>query len=117
MRRFNVTLDREHAERLDQVCREKRVPRDSFIGEYVRFLVEGEDGVCEAPLRRINEVLTNPRHEYEEKRWSVSTVSVEASQKDEALSPKNPYSFLHLSEGFLEQVAEQLRNEGRPENR
>ena len=66
--RLNVTLDRQDAERMSQLCREKRVPRDSFIGGYIAFLVNGDNGICEAPLKKISEILANPRHEYEEKR-------------------------------------------------
>ena len=53
-RRFNITLDREDAERMDQICREKRLPRDVFIGAYLDFLVNGAEGVCGAPLEKIS---------------------------------------------------------------
>jgi hypothetical protein len=87
-RRLNITLDRTHAERMDQLCREKRVSRDSFLGAFLAFLVYGEQGVCEAPLKKISEMLVNPRHEYEEKRRSGP----------EAVPQDNPYRFLHHDE-------------------
>jgi hypothetical protein len=98
-RRFNITLDREDAERMDQLCREKRVPRDLFMDCYLGFLVNGTEGVCEAPLKKVSEILMNPRHEYEEKRrnappadedyWNLETSH---SMVLKAFPEENPYS-------------------------
>jgi hypothetical protein len=105
--RLNVTLDRQDAERMSQLCREKRVPRDSFIGGYIAFLVSGENGICEAPLKKISEILANPRHEYEEKRRNGP--KEDEAFRDEngdfllikAVSQENPYLYLHLGEEQL----------------
>jgi post-segregation antitoxin (ccd killing protein) len=102
-RRINITLDREEAERMDQICREKRVPRDVFIGFYLDFLVNGAEGVCEAPLKRASEILMNPRHEYEEKRKNGPTADetlynpeTEEYTLIKAVPQENPYSGLHM---------------------
>ena len=107
MRRFNITLRRQDAERMDQLCREKQVPRDSFIGAYLLFLVGGEEGVCEAPLKRISEMLMNPRREYEEKRKSAPTADTtlydlkdESFTFVEAVPRDNPYRFLHRKTAY-----------------
>ena len=102
-RRFNITLDREDAERMDQICREKRLPRDVFIGAYLDFLVNGAEGVCEAPLEKISEMLINPRHEYEEKRKSAPAADETLYNHEteewtviKAVPQENPYSGLHM---------------------
>ena len=104
-RQFNITLDREDAERMDQLCREKRVPRDVFIGSYLDFLVNGAEGVCEAPLEKISAMLMNPRHEYEEKRKSAPHCRRGILYNHEtdrmvmiikAVPEENPYSGLHM---------------------
>ncbi len=73
MRRFlhddfskvNITLDEEVATKLDKVCREKRIPRDIFIEEFMVFLSNGpENESCAAPLNKIIELRQNPRFEY-----------------------------------------------------
>jgi hypothetical protein len=110
-RRFNFTLDRDHAERMDQLCREKRVPRDVFIEGYVDFLVNGEDGICEAPLAKISKMLASPRYEYEEKRRNspikdevLHNLEDESITVNPAVSRENPYSFLHLDEKTCEKL-------------
>jgi hypothetical protein len=118
-RRLNITLERADAERMDQLCREKRVPRDFFIGGYLAFLVNGQDGVCEAPLKRIGALLMNPRLEFEEKRKSGSAADTTLyDMKDEsftfveAVPRENPYSSLHLDEeemGLLERVVKDMK--------
>ncbi|MGB7722196.1 MAG: hypothetical protein WBL65_20010 [Bryobacteraceae bacterium] len=102
-RQFNITLDREDAQRMDQLCREKRVPRDVFIGAYLDFLVNGAEGVCEAPLEKISAVLMNPRHEYEEKRKNGPTADETLYNHEteewtviKAVPQENPYSGLHM---------------------
>jgi len=107
-RRLNITLERADAERMDQICREKRVSRDSFLGAFIKFLVDGEKGVCEAPLKKISEMLMNPRYEYEEKRKSgPAEDTLQYNLKDEvftyleAVPQDNPYSFLHHDEEEL----------------
>jgi len=104
-RRFNITLDREKAERMDEICREKRVPRDLFLALFLNFLVYGADGICEAPLKKIGELLTNPRHEFEEKRKSgpaadetLYNLEDESFTIREAVSQENPYSALHIDD-------------------
>jgi len=131
-RRFNITLDREDSERLDQLCREKRVPRDVFIGFYLDFLVNGAEGVCEAPLKRASEILMNPRHEYEEKRKSGPTADETQDNPEteeytpiKAVPQENPYSGLHMVRHAFKFLDEEqldlwvrLMNENRtPENR
>jgi hypothetical protein len=122
-RRFNITLDREDAERMDQLCREKRVPRDAFIGLYLSFLVNGVDGVCEAPLKKISEMLMNPRHEYEEKRKSGRTADEtlynledESFTVFKAVPQENPYSGFHIGEETLV-LWERLMKNRTPENK
>jgi len=136
-RRFNITLERAEAERMDQLCREKRVSRDSFLGAFVAFLVYGEKGVCEAPLKKISEMLMNPRHEYEEKRKSgppadtaLYDLEDESFTVVKAVPQDNPYSFLHHEEedlNLFEQSfpkfrrawrdEEEEKKNGRPENK
>ncbi len=106
--RLNVTLDRQDAERMSQLCREKRVPRDSFIGGYIAFLVNGDNGICEAPLKKISEILANPRHEYEEKRMNgpkedetLHNLNDDSFTFNTAVSQKNPYLYLHFGEEQL----------------
>jgi len=114
-RRLNITLDRADAERMDQICREKRVSRDSFLGAFLAFLVYGEKGVCEAPLKKISEMLMNPRHEYEEKRsggpaadTTLYDLEDESFTHVEATPQDNPYSFLHHDEEELNQMEQSL---------
>lgn len=94
--RFNVTLDRQDADRMDQLCVSKGVPRDIFIETYVSFLVNGTSEVCEGPLAKISAILANPRHEYEQNQ-----------NKSRGESRENPYRFLHLSEEVIEIVRDQ----------
>jgi hypothetical protein len=75
--RFNITLSREDAARLNRLCGAKRVPRHAVINCYVYFLVNGEEGVCEAPLAKIAKLLAEPRSEYEEARSKGSGVDQE----------------------------------------
>jgi hypothetical protein len=112
-RRFNITIERADAERMDQLCREKKVSRDSFLGAFVAFLVYGEKGVCEAPLKKISEMLMNPRHEYEEKRRSgPSSDATLYDPKEESFTPDaavpqdNPYSFLYHDEEEVNLMAQ-----------
>jgi hypothetical protein len=114
--RFNVTLDRQDAERMSQLCREKRVPRDRFIGGYIDFLVNGDNGVCEAPLKKISEILANPRHEYEEKRRN-SPKEDQTQPSDDgnfnhitAVSQDNPYLDLYSDEDTLDLLEVVVKN-------
>jgi hypothetical protein len=118
VRRLNVTLDRQDAERMSRLCREKRVRRDSFIGSYIAFLV-GEEG----PLRKISELLTNPRHEYEEKRRNSPEENVEwFNPKEQSFNiipgvpRENPYSHLHIDEDQLA-LLDRAVNNRTPENK
>ncbi len=91
--RLNFTISREDAESMDRICKAKRVGRNAFIESYIHFLVNGAPGVCVGPLALVNQILANPRHEYE--------------QNKEKKSPKeraNPYSFLHLDEETIAEV-------------
>jgi hypothetical protein len=128
-RRFNVTLNRDDAERMDQLCRERRVRRDSFINGYISFLVNGESGVCEAPLRKISEMLMNPRHEFEAMRAmrpmrrngpaedeTLDSLEGETFVSKRAVSPENPYGYLHLDAERLT-LLERIARTGRPETR
>jgi hypothetical protein len=114
--RLNVTLGRHDAERMSQICREKRVPRDSFIGGYIAFLVNGDNGICEAPLKKISEILANPRHEYEEKRRNSPKEDETLLDGNgnfifnEAVSQENPYRYLHSDEEQLKLLDRLLRN-------
>src|SRR6516162_2799934 len=56
VRRLNITLDREVADRMNEICREKRIQRDQFINAYVGFLVDDK-----GPLQTVAEILVNPR--------------------------------------------------------
>jgi hypothetical protein len=124
-RRLNVTLDRHDAERMDQLCREKRVSRDLFIHQYIYFLVNGDDG-CEAPLVKISNILANPRYEYEQKRWLSPKEGETHHARDgqvielKAVCQDNPYSSLHIDGESVELakgLLEQLRKDKRPEIR
>ena len=123
-RRFNMTLDREDAERMDELCREKRVPRDRFIGFYLNFLVNGAEGVCEAPLKKISEMLMNPRHEYEEKRkrgpaadTALYNLEDQSFTVFEAVPQENPYSGFHIDEEALDLWERLMRKNRTPENK
>jgi hypothetical protein len=123
VRRLNITLDRQHAERMSQLCREKRIPRDTFIGSYIAFLVNGDSGICEAPLKKISEILANPRHEYEEKRRnSPNEAETLLNLKDDSftfntpVSQENPYGHLHIDDDQLD-LLERLAKNRTPENR
>ena len=62
--RLNVSLDRETALRLNRLCKEKGVPRDAFLNEYIKFLVRGDpNGWCTGPLAKISVMLGDPRWE------------------------------------------------------
>jgi hypothetical protein len=121
-RRLNVTLDRQDAERMDQLCREKRVSRDLFIHQYIYFLVNGDDG-CEAPLVKISKILANPRYEYEQNRPKEDeTHYARDGQVIElkAVCQDNPYSSLHIDGESLKLakgLLEQLRKDRTPETR
>jgi hypothetical protein len=115
--RFNITLDRKDAERMNQICREKRIPRDGFIRSYIAFLVNGVDEVCEAPLMKISKILANPQHEYEEKlRDSSSEDQVLIDQADpsfvyiDGVPHENPYSHLHFDDDMLNALERFMRN-------
>jgi hypothetical protein len=122
--RLNITLDRENAERMDRLCREKRVPRDGFIGLYLDFLVNGAEGVCEAPLGKISEMLMNPRREYDEKR-RTSPAADETFYNPEtsefmvvkAVPLDNPYIGFHVDEEQLSLWERLMRKSGARENR
>ncbi len=63
--RLNITLERSTADRMNEVCARKRIPRDLFLDAYLRFLVDGDPaGSCIGPLVKVAAVLENPRHEY-----------------------------------------------------
>ena len=94
-RRLNITLKRKDAARMNRLCREKRVTRDDFISAYVSFLVNGEQGVCEAPLEQIAEILKSPRH------FAVSPVVPQG----------NPYDYLHVDYGILEKLERTIRED------
>jgi hypothetical protein len=119
VRRLNITLDRQHAEHMSQLCREKRIKRDIFIGSYIAFLVNG-------PLKKISEILANPRHEYEEKRRNGP--KEDETFRDEngdflvikAVSQENPYRYLHIDEDQLDfqlNLLERIAKNRTPENR
>jgi hypothetical protein len=114
--RFNITLDRKDAERMNQICREKRIPRDGFIRGYISFLInEGDDG-CDAPLVKISKILANPRHEYEQQRWISPKEEKTFWSPDgefierKAVCQENPYSHLHFDEEYLNPLLQFMQN-------
>jgi hypothetical protein len=123
--RFNISLDRQDAERLNQLCREKRVARDHVVNSYIRFLVDGEDGVCEAPLLKIAELLKSPRREFEEKRKNSPAQSKLLHDLDddtfvrvEPVPQDNPYHHLHRSDEEVKRLERMIARESRrPETR
>lgn len=113
---------------MDQLCREKRVPRDIFIGSYLDFLVNGAEGICEAPLEEISAMLMNPRHEYEEKRRNAPAADedfVNVNDTSEfmtikAVPQENPYSRRHMyrrAVSFFDEEQEELWSRLGSENR
>ena len=88
--RINFTLCRQDAERMDAICKEKNVPRNSFLRAYIDFLCNGEPNVCSGPLTLVNEILADPRYDYE--------------QKNQARNVCYPYSILHLAEETVDEV-------------
>lgn len=119
--RFNITLNRKDAERMNQLCREKRIPRDMFIRSYIVFLLYGDDG-CEAPLVKISKILANPRHEYEEKRWLSPKEDQTLYAPDgevierKAVCQHNPYNHLHFDDDMLN-VLERFMQNRTPESK
>ena len=115
MVRFNVTLDRKEAERMNQICREKRIPRDMFIRSYIAFLINGVEG-CEAPLLKISKILANPRYEFEEKRWLSPDEDQTLYAPDgefierKAVCKENPYSHLHFDDDMLNALERFMKN-------
>jgi hypothetical protein len=102
MRRFlyqdfskvNIALEQEVAEKLNEVCREKRIPRDIFIEEFMEFLSKTpENGSYAAPLAMIYELKNDPRYQY-----------------DRSLDDKCPYDWLSVSDDKVQSDFEQMRN-------
>jgi hypothetical protein len=99
--RFSITLDGQDARRLEQLCREKRVPRDGVIGCYVHFLVN-------EVLNKISWMLANPRAVHETVDETVDEPVCqrdgEASDANRAVPVENPYNVLHLDDEWIELV-------------
>ena len=97
MGRINFTLSRQDAERMDAICKEKNVPRNSFLRTYIDFLCNGEPDVCAGPLTLVNKILADPRYEYEQNKQALTIAD-------------NPYSLLHLAEETVAEVVKIMRS-------
>jgi len=82
-----VNLDASLVAKINQICKAKNIPRDSFLAEYLRYLVEGDPANKDqvAPLVLVNTILSNLRHEYD--------------GEDDA-----PYNDLHVSDQVLRSI-------------
>jgi len=91
--KMNVALDEDVAEKLDQVCREKKIPRDMFIEDFMEFLSKSPKHLeWVAPLIKISELMSNPRFEY-------------ALDADE----KTPYDWISVSDDDVNTDFEKAR--------
>jgi hypothetical protein len=118
--RINFTLCRLDAERMDAICKEKNVPRNIFLHDYIDFLCNGYPNVCPGPLTLVNKILTNPRYEYEQKKHE-ERIRVEKLAETLRMDPRDlpdarrkmellrealstPYSSLHLDEETIAEI-------------
>jgi hypothetical protein len=62
-KKVGVTLDRDLIQSINEVCELKRVPRDLFFEQVIRFLDEGEDG-APSPLNLAENIIDSPREEW-----------------------------------------------------
>lgn len=117
LRRLNITLDRQVADRMGELCREKHIQRDQFINSYINFLVHGEEAVCRAPLETVAEILRNPRHDFEEKRrnspredQTLYNLKDESFTTNQAVSQRNPYDFLSsIDDDLLDRIERSMK--------
>ena len=67
--RLNITLPTDLANEMDRLCNEKGIHRQIFLHYYIDYLLNGDDefGV-ESPLKRLEELLENPRLDYSTKK-------------------------------------------------
>jgi hypothetical protein len=79
--KVGLKLPSELIERINEVCAEKRVPRDLFIESFLNFLVNGwkEEGVA-SPLAKAYEYLNDP---YWDVNGSVNLYAQRCSLSDE----------------------------------
>jgi hypothetical protein len=61
--RLNVALETQLLTQLNDVCKEKGVPRDLFLEAFIRFLLEGGGEMDWSPLGKIVAMLDDPRWE------------------------------------------------------
>lgn len=63
--KINLNLDKKVVQDMNKVCTEKKVPRDVFMNNFLRFLVDGAaNGLCGSPLAIASGLITNPRSQY-----------------------------------------------------
>jgi len=68
--RLNISLTKELAAEMDQLCSEKGIHREIFLTYYLEYLVNGDDEFdVESPLKRLEELLENPRLGYATKKY------------------------------------------------
>ena len=61
----SMSLDKDLLDEINRVCADKHVPRDIFLEECLRFLVQGAaNGSCGSPLNAAVELLEIPRAQY-----------------------------------------------------
>ena len=88
-KRMNLTLKKDTADYLNELCKEKGIHRDQFISEYIMFLIDGDpEENCPSPLEKAADLLADPRTEY----YSFENI--------------NPYDDLHMTEEQTTNVEE-----------
>jgi len=64
--RLGLKLDTALVQRINDVCREKGIVRDAFIGTFLEFLVDGYEGDSESvgsPLGKVFALIEDPYYE------------------------------------------------------
>ncbi len=90
-KRLSITLDKRLAKEISQVCDEKGITRDQFIGAYVSFLVHGDPDTGDpSPLEKALAILSDPRFGYA------------------TINGSNPYQDLHMSEEDVDWLKENV---------
>jgi len=103
--KLSITLGAPLLQRINKMCKEKRVRRDDFFGAYIGFLVNGDDEIgCPSPLSQVKQLLTEPRTHYYESQQAIEAIFSQSS---------NPYRrFMaptgHELRGLLEQAADRI---------
>lgn len=72
--RLGLKLDSALVQRINDVCHEKGIVRDAFIGTYLDFLVDGYEGASDfvgSPLGKVYELIKDPYYEAGGRRLNI----------------------------------------------